>query len=244
MELEYFFTYETEIPEGIGFAVAGKEHILWLFFLAGISLLLMRLYAGLPERGRCIWEYIVAFSMVFWVLIRIVYIAVIGKSFLPELPLHLCSIAGILCAVHCVARWDWLGNVLYSIGLPGTVLALLFPNWGKYPAIHFITIEGFLFHAGILLYVVSQLYSRGIVPKPGKLWQVVLFLAAVAAPVYCFDRCFHVNYMFVNWPSPGSPLELLEECLGNPGYLAGYAFFVLLGMFLMDLGYVLFTKKD
>lgn len=104
------------------------------------------------------------------------------NAFLYELPFHLCSMAGILCAVHCLTKWKWLGQVLYTICLPGTVLALLFPNWNFYPVIHFITLEGFLFHMGIVLYVAGKLASHEIRPDFAKLWQVVLFLTAVVIP--------------------------------------------------------------
>lgn len=48
-------------------------------------------------------------------------------------------------------QMDWAGTVLYTLCLPGTVLALLFPDWVRYPADSFITIQGFTFHAGIVL---------------------------------------------------------------------------------------------
>lgn len=239
MKLEYFFTYETEIPDGIGFEAGGAEHILWLAALTAAAVLLLRLYLRLGEAGRRMWEYAVAFSLPVWIAVRLFYIAILREDFLYELPLHLCSIAGILCALHAVTHWEWVGQVLYAEGLPGAAFALLFPNWGMYPAVHFISIEGFLFHAGIILYVAGRLVSRGIVPRLGKLWQALVFLAVFVAPVYCFDKRWHVNYLFVNWPSAGSPLELLAERFGNPGYLVWYGLLVVLCMFFMVLGYEL-----
>ena len=49
--------------------------------------------------------------------------------------------------------------------------------------------------------------------------------------------------MFVNVPSPGSPLEWLASFLGNPGYLAGYAVLMLLCMVLMDAGYRVWVDR-
>ena len=82
--------------------------------------------------------------LVVWIVVRAIYIAVIHEAFLYELPFHLCSMAGILCAVHCLTKWKWLGQVLYTICLPGTVLALLFPNWNFYP-VHSFHYTGRLF---------------------------------------------------------------------------------------------------
>ena len=39
--LQYFFTYETEIPDGIGFALFGFWHLLWLAAIALISILFL-----------------------------------------------------------------------------------------------------------------------------------------------------------------------------------------------------------
>ncbi len=132
--------------------------------------------------------------------------------------------------------------MLYTLGLPGTVLALVFPNWAFYPLMHFITIEGFLFHIEIVIYVSAMLYSHKIVPQSGKIWQVIAFLALTVAPVYFFDKHFHTNYMFVNWPSEGSPLELLADWWGNPGYLAGYALLVIFCILFMYAGHKIIQK--
>lgn len=238
-----FFAYEYDLPQDVGFGIFGSWHVLWLLALGGLTVCLLRQYLGLSGKRRRVWEYAVAFSTVGLMAVRSVYVAVMAVPLLQELPLHLCSVAGILCALHCVTGAGWMGQVLYAIGLPGTVLALLFPDWGKYPAVHFITIEGFFFHAGILLYVAGQLCSKKIVPEYGKLWQVFLFLAAYLIPVCLFDRSYQVNYMFLSRPSAGSPLELLWSWFGDSGYLSVYVGLILLCTCLMDVLYQRILKK-
>lgn len=240
--LNYFFTYETEIPEGVGFGMFHSGHILWLVLIAASTIFLLLLYRKRNNRGRRQLEHSIVLSLTGWMAGRALYIAVIGEDFLYELPLHLCSMAGILCALHCIMKWQWLGQVLYTLCLPGAVLAMLFPDWSFYPALHFITIEAFLFHMGIVVYVGFQLCSRGIEPRFCRIWQVLLFLVIVVTPIYVFDKAFHVNYMFVNWPSAGSPLEWMADFMGNPGYLMGYGGLVILCAGLMDLGYALVVR--
>ncbi len=241
-DLRYFFTYETSIPENIGFPLFGVLHLLWLVFLTFFCFLYVKQYAKRKAGTRRRMECAVAFSLLILIVLRAIYIAVIGADFLYELPLHLCSMAGILCVIHCLTGWQWLGQVLYGICLPGTILALLFPNWNFYPAIHFITLEGFLFHIGIVMYVACELYSHKIVPRVKNMWQVFLFLTVIVVPIYVFDKHYDVNYMFVNSPSAGSPLEWLEHWMGNPGYLIGYAALMILCVFCMDYGYERFTS--
>ena len=96
---------------------------------------------------------------------------------------------------------------------------------------------------GIVLYVAGKLASHEIRPDFAKLWQVVLFLTAVVIPIYWFDKRYDVNYMFVNWPSAGSPLVWLADRMGNPGYLIGYAALVFLCMLLMDAGYLMVAGR-
>ena len=95
----------------------------------------------------------------------------------------------------------------------------------------------------IVLYVAGKLASHEIRPDFAKLWQVVLFLTAVVIPIYWFDKRYDVNYMFVNWPSAGSPLVWLADRMGNPGYLIGYAALVFLCMLLMDAGYLIVAGR-
>lgn len=217
IDLSYFFTYEDEIPDGVGFSHFGPVHLLWLGVCAGLLLLFLHYYKRWGGRRRLLAERGIGIFLVGLEVYRIAVLALIGKMSLYQLPLHLCSMAGFLCCLHAFFKWDWLGQVLYTLCLPGTVLALLFPDWVRYPAIHFITIQGFTFHAGIVLYVICQLLQHNIIPRLAALWKVIVFLLVVVPPVYLFDKKFHANYMFVNVPSPGSPLDWLASFLGNPG---------------------------
>ena len=236
--LDEFFTYETTLQRGIGFGMFRVGHFIWLAVIFAGIYLVMRWYCRADKRTQRKIEIVTAASMSVWIVIRVIYIAVLHENFLYELPLHLCSMAGILCAIHCVTHWEWLGQVLYSLCLPGAILALLFPNWNFYPAIHFLTMEAFLFHMGIVLYVCMMLQSHGIVPDIRKLWKVIVFMIVVVVPIYFFDKRFNVNYMFVNRPSAGSPLVWLAGWMGDPGYLVGYAILMILCVVLMDLGYL------
>lgn len=188
IDLSYFFTYEDEIPDGVGFSHFGPVHLLWLGVCAGLLLLFLHYYKRWGGRRRLLAERGIGIFLVGLEVYRIAVLALIGKMSLYQLPLHLCSMAGFLCCLHAFFKWDWLGQVLYTLCLPGTVLALLFPDWVRYPAIHFITIQGFTFHAGIVLYVICQLLQHNIIPRLAALWKVIVFLLVVVPPVYLFDK--------------------------------------------------------
>lgn len=237
---KYFFTYWDELPPDIGFSVFGREHLIWLGICAA-AIIVLTIWDSTHQKQKQVDRFI-GWFLVGAILVRMCYLLLIGKQTVYELPLHLCSLAGFLCLLHAYRKWEWLEQSLYSLCLPGTVFALLFPDWTGYPPIHFITIEGFLFHAGIVLYVVLQLANGLIRPALRKIWKAFLFLAIAAAAVWVFDKRFDANYMFLNWPPPDSPLSWLASFMGNPGYLAGYALLVIAVPILMDIFYQIWMK--
>ena len=111
--LSYFFTYETHIPDGIGFALFGPWHLLWLSVIFAICVRYVWIYKKGDERKKRRMDGLTACSLVVWIVVRAIYIAVIHEAFLYELPFHLCSMAGILCVVHCLTKWKWLGAVYH-----------------------------------------------------------------------------------------------------------------------------------
>ncbi len=246
--LEYFFTYWDDIPEGIGFSMFGWEHILWLLFVLSGLLFCLKCIRVCDRHTAGTWIRCIGSFLLFLIIFRIALIVFLGKMSVYELPLHLCSMAGILCFIHAWWNIKWVGQVLYTLCLPGTVFALIFPNWTEYPAIHWITIQSFLFHGGIVLYVVSQLKIGMIKPEFRYIRQSLLFLLVTVPVIYIFDWYFHVNFMFVRIPSSDSPLAWMARYMGVPGYLWGYALLVICVMVCMNGGYELYDrlqrKKD
>lgn len=240
--LRYFFTYGDDLPPGCGFTLFGPAHFAWLAVCAaGIVLFLARYrkWDG-PKRRRA--EKRIGVVLVCLITCRTLFPLFSGRMTVYELPLHLCSMAGYLCCLHAFLKWDWLSQALYTLCLPGTLFALFFPDWVRYPTVHFVTVVAFLFHAGIVLYVACQLMGRGIVPQFRKLWKAVLFLLVTVPLIFLFDKEFDANYMFLNWPSPGSPLEWMASFLGNPGYLLGYAILAAAVILFMDAAYALIGR--
>ena len=105
--------------------------------------------------------------------------------------------------------------------MPGALAALLFPDWSYYPALHFMTVCSFALHILVFCTILMQVPGRDIRPDVESLPQCLGIMLAIAIPVYVFDVLTNTNYLFLNWPSPGSPLELFAF-LGRPGYLLGY----------------------
>ena len=161
------------------------------------------------------WHY----TWAIWPAAALLFAA--GEYNLGRLPLHLCAMAVYICALHAWRGGALTGQFLYAFCMPGAVFALIFPDWGYYPALHFMSASSFVIHGLIVTYVVMQVAARDIVPDVKKCPQCLGLMLALALPVYIFDRITGTNYMFLNWPSPGSPLEWFAF-LGSPGFVLGY----------------------
>lgn len=242
--LAYFFSYSSDLPEDVGFSLYGSKHLTVLAIILISTILIANKYKKIDQDGQQRVDLTISGLMILWIVIRTFFLIIIGKMSVYELPLHLCSLAGIFCFIYCFKKWKFLGELLYTLCLPGTILALIFPDWVKYPILSMISLGGFLFHAGVFTFITCQMVSNKIKPTIKNLWQTVLFLCVLVPPILIFDKKVNANYLFVNWPSKGSPLEWIASFMGVPGYLFGYALLILLLIFLMEIGYMIFTRRN
>jgi hypothetical protein len=102
-----------------------------------------------------------------------------------------------------------------------------------------MSLEGFLIHGAVLLYVCMCLSEKTIVPVWNKIWKPAVFLVIWSIPVYIFDHVFFVNYGFLYEASYGSPLAGIQEQYGAAGYFAAYGGIILAFLILFYLAYSL-----
>lgn len=242
MLLMTFFSYATDFTTNTGFSLFGRAHLIWLFsifFSLGIFLFFFyKCTYSVKERIL----HIVGWSPILFEGLRLLYLSFIHHLTLFELPLHLCGLAGFLCLLHAKTKWDWTGQTLFTACLPGTISALLFPDWTKYPIMNIFSMQGFFFHAAILYYCSAMLVGNFCFPQLKKIWKPILFLSIVIPPIYLFNYFFHSNYMFLQIPSAGSPLIWIAKITGTHWYLLGYAIFALSIMISTNLLYILFQQ--
>ena len=227
MNADLFFTYQNALPEGVGYRLFHSEHfVIMLLCLALIAGGLVA-YRRCPDdrRKRSLRRVLVTCALALMIL-RMIFACFCRVPIIYELPLHLCSIAGILCFIHEFG-YDRLpekltvliGHMLFSVCLVGAVLAIVFSDGTAYPAFHFITIESNLFHALVILYILISKTEGMIMPSVKDSYKTVLFLAVISLLVYAVDKTVHANYMFLLGPSVGSPLMPFYEKWDYAGYL-------------------------
>ena len=234
-----------------GFETFGPEHLLWLVILAAAGTVLYRAaFAKSGQNGTVLTERVMLAAAVLPVLGRVLpaFYEIRKGIYGPDsLPLHVCSMAGYGCLVHFVLShkayrsFQVLSELLFFPGLPGALLALLFPGWGWCRPFSFLSICEFLGHGGIVLYVLLRLRDSGICPGLQRAWIPVLFCAVYALVMIPFDKMTGMNYGFLLFPSPDSPLSGIAALTGNGiGYYAGYA---LLALGIMAAGYTLVLRR-
>lgn len=236
-----FFTYETDLPPNVGFSLYSFPHLSVLAIIAAVCVFSARWFrAQSAARQHHVTQRLGWANLLFEFLRTAVYIKMGGMS-IYELPLHLCGMAVFLCFIHSMWKWDWAGQVLYTLCLPGACAALLFPDWTMYPFFSFAALHGFAAHGLIVLYIVLQVSAGRIVPRLRAVWKPVLFLCITAPPVAWFNLQFHTNYMFLQLPSPDSPLVAVATLAGgsHTGYLLLFAAGLFAVMCLMDLPFSL-----
>lgn len=230
---KWFFTWQTELPEDLGFSLFGGRHFAWICGIAFGIFLAVLFFRRLEGRGReRVLNAVIAIALILTGIHELT-LAVIGQLSVQLLPLHLCGLAVFVDLICQIRKSDFLREVSVCLLMPGAVAAILFPEWTAYPMFHFMTLYGFSYHALIVLYAALLLAGGYIRPRMSHIWKPLVFLACLVPPIYLFDWVFDCNYLFLFYGPEGSPLAFFDARLNHPGYLAAYAGLVCFLLFLI-----------
>lgn len=237
-----YFTPENQLPAGMGFSLYDSGHLSALTGCLAAAFLALLLFRRRSLLAQNRFMKLLSLSMLVMEVIKDLILAALNAFSVGYLPLHLCSLSMFVClyyAWHPDSRAA--GHILYSVVLPGAICALLFPNWTKFPLLHFQSVHSFLYHTLLVLFsLMPVVYGRF---RPGLRGALpsLLFLLAVSLPVGILNRFLGTNYMFLRGPSKGSPLEALTVLPGQYGYLVGYLILVLAVIVFMNLPFSLWA---
>ncbi|MCR5740477.1 MAG: YwaF family protein [Lachnospiraceae bacterium] len=226
--MEYFWKQQNDIPYGSGYPLFGKEHIISTSVTLVAVVLIVLFYLKLDKKKQTMILKVIPLFMVFLEAFKDLFLVLINRFGLWYLPLHVCSIGIFVFLLREFLPWkkakEIFGEVAVILIMPGSLAALIFPDWTVYyPVANFINLHSYLWHGLLVLYPVLLMIKGETVPSVRHLHYVLLFLCVVVPPIYAFDMHFGCNYFFVNWPETDTPLEWIAGFMGNPGYLIGYA---------------------
>lgn len=229
--LRYFFVI-SGLPDNVGFRMFGPGHLAWLAAISAAAVVCSLWYRRLSPRGRKAAGYAFCWSMVALDLLKDVYFIVSGVFSYEFLPLHLCGMAIYISLLNAY----WPGRIkqelLYSLCMPGAVMALVFPAWTFYPLWNIATLQCFLIHALLFLYPVMLVAGGDLRPSVRNLPYCLLFLLAACPAVALVNRALGTNFMFISSAPSAQPFLLFVSWFGTPGYIFGM-FLLLLAVWVV-----------
>lgn len=113
------------------------------------------------------------------------------------LPLHLCSASAVLSTVMLITRSYALYEVLYFLGIGGSLQALLTPDLMQYGFPHFRFFQTFLTHGALVTAPVYMTVVEGYRPTRRSVGRVLIGANLSIIPVGIVNRVLGSNYLFI-----------------------------------------------
>lgn len=238
--MKYFMDTSGTIPDGVGFSQFDGTHLTWLAVAAVIIAVNCLWYRRMGDIGRSRWNKTVALLLIANELFKMTMLFIGGRYSPSYLPLHLCSINIFLIAAHAWHPTEMLSNFLYTVCIPGTVAALLFPSWTKLPLLNFMHLHSTTVHIELLLYPLVLAVNGVLKPSAKGIPKCLLLLVGLAAVALAANLVFDTNFMFLMEAEPGNPLYLFEQAFGN--HLIGFPILIAAVLVVMYVPMELYRK--
>lgn len=235
-----FLKTKETIPQDMGFSTFGTTHLIWITAFIALCAVCLLVYKRLDAKNRNIMRIALAVLVFLSEIVKDIVAYAVGDFGIGHLPFHLCGISVVLVTFSIFKRSKAVENFLYYIGVPGAMLALLFPNWTVLPCLNFFHIHSFIIHMLLVLYPFLLVASGEITPTLKDMPKCILLLICMAIPIYFINLAFDTNFMFLMDPETGNPLGLFEKYLGS--HLWGFPVLLPIVMFIMYLPIMISNK--
>jgi hypothetical integral membrane protein (TIGR02206 family) len=206
----YFLTYQSNLPEGIGFGLFSATHLFVLCLLGVIIALLCVQYKKLSQDKRLLMRSVMVVIMFAMEWGRHAFLFFSGQYEPALLPLHLCALSIWVEIFDAFKSNKTTRETLYALSLPGALAALLTPDWVNYPIMNIFAWHSFLIHMLLSGYIIMRLVAGEIVPDAKQLWRPSLLLAITVPIILVINAHLGTNFFFLNAAVAGSPLEFLQ----------------------------------
>ena len=148
-----------------------------------------------------------------------------------DLPLHLCGISGIICAVlPFLKRKQALFDFVFYTGIIGGVMSMLTPQMNSYDGSQFVYIEYYVRHSIILVMPIYLLQNYGMELSKKSMVKTFINLNILLAIIMPFNFYVGGNYMYLaEPPQVKNPLVIGEW----PYYVLWFEVFMVLLLLLL-----------
>ncbi|MCD8006558.1 MAG: YwaF family protein [Oscillospiraceae bacterium] len=220
------------------FELFDGTHLFWLglavVFIFTICYAYRHASAGMRRR----MELGLGIAVVTCEVARQTFVIVSGQ-WLPEtLPLHLCSYNLVLCLVYGIHPSKLVGNILYTLCIPGAAAALLSPSWMMLPIWNFSHIDSELTHILLVTYPI-MLVAGGFRPDIRYVPKIIGGLLCLCAVIYPLNVLLGTNFLFITDPYGNAITCVCTSIFGAKLFILGYMILLVIIVFIMHMPFVL-----
>ena len=147
-----------------------------------------------------------------------------GGDIIGFLPLHLCNLGLFVNLIAVLSRGkiqSFFAEISLVLIMPGSVAALIFPDWTYRPFWSYLPLLCFFTHSLTVFISLVFLFRGKIYVTFRHFWYSYLFLLITVPPIYLFNSRTGQNYMFLSYPPSDTPLKWLLSLTGEKFYLLG-----------------------
>lgn len=220
--MSYFWTFESDLPSGMGVETFSSTHIIVLILSVIIIYFIIQLYHKQAVFGRRNIKMTIVALLIMLYFSRWIWCAFFGDfSFFLNLmlPLHICSVSAIMGTAAVFSNNRLFQEFMYGISLPGGLVAMANPNLGPYPLLSFNFVEYTLTHLLLILLPLLFVFGDSLNPDIKSLPHSIYLAAPFIGIAFWVNQTIGSNYMFLNQIETGTILVLFDKWLGTPGYL-------------------------
>ncbi|MCL2321166.1 MAG: TIGR02206 family membrane protein [Oscillospiraceae bacterium] len=210
--------------------IFSTPHLIWLFSMAIVWIFILIFFKNKKKHTQDIFLYFLVFIIILTEILRY-YVFIsnnILRSFVDLAPFHIC---GFMVFVTCFAvffRNKILMNFCYAFSFTATIFGVLTPIAITFPPLSFVYVQGMLSHGIMFLIAMFFIVDCGFRPEVKYLPRISAIFFGVAFLVIApLNYIFNANWFFIAWAPKGTPIEILENLVGWPGYI-GVLFVILM----------------
>ena len=231
------YLYPDDNPLGI-FTL---PHLIWVLITLVLGIIYVRAYLKGNGKRRSNMRYGMAVFMLFSEIFKICLMTVQNAPADEFLPLEFCSLSEYLILLDSMWPDKTLTKQMMAFAqMPAALMAVLFPAIVCYPALCFVTIRYFLFHAGIVIYVIARYAAGEIDPKYRGIWTSLPICLVIGIFMQRFDLAFGYNFMFMVWHNGNPVLKLIWDAAGGRGGIPYIIAFTVFTCIVMHVSYFVY----
>lgn len=199
MDMQYFFVYETGIPEGAGYSFFDATHLIWMFSSFLLVGLLVFLYKKTKSQNRRRFMITVAAVLLICEAVRTGWFIAVGEYTLKQsLPLQLSRILVFIEAFAIFFNIRFLKEFSYACGLFG-VAAFIASNIMHYPIIHIDSLRYTIAHILIIAIPLMWIIADGFRPDIRYLPKCAILLFGIATIAETLNIVIGSNYLHMHY---------------------------------------------